>query len=151
MQNVKFLPKYLHFIKIFCIFAPQFEIVCDKYTKFVRQNQIFYIPKKYENENKTAQPLTFVEQQVCNQYAFGLTDKEVSDRLCKSLSTIKTHKRNIFRKLKINTTHEMVIFAICAYLNINWSPKIVRQKGLSIFASKQFLCHPTKFDSIPCS
>lgn len=130
-------------------FASSINICCGKYKYFARHFQIIYIPKKYENENKTAQPLTCVEQQVCNAYVYGLTDKEVSDRLCRSLSTIKTHKRNIFHKLKINTTHEMVIYAICAYLNIKWSPKIVKQNGLSLFTSKQFLCHPKSYDSVP--
>lgn len=119
------------------IFASSIIICCGKYKYFARHFQIFYLPKKYENENKTANILTSVELQICNAYVYGLTDKEVSDRLCRSLSTVKTHKRNIFHKLHINTTHEMVIYAICAYLNIKWSPNMVKQKGLLLFESKQ--------------
>lgn len=62
-----------------------------------------------------------------------MTDKEVADRLSKPIWTVKTHKRNIFRKLGINTTHEMVIYCISMFLEIEWSAALVHEKGLTIF------------------
>lgn len=79
------------------------------------------------------QGLTNIEWEVASEYCFGLTDKEVADRLHKPLTTLRTHKKKIFRKLGVNTTHEMVIYCITAYLNINWNARIIHEIGLTIF------------------
>jgi DNA-binding NarL/FixJ family response regulator len=42
----------------------------------------------------------------------GLSGKLIADRLCLSLRTVDWHKSNIFRKLGINSTLEMVRFAV---------------------------------------
>ena len=42
----------------------------------------------------------------------GLTAKEIADRLCLTSKTIEWHKSNIFSKLGINSTREMVRFAV---------------------------------------
>ena len=42
----------------------------------------------------------------------GLTAKEIADRLCLTAKTIEWHKSNIFSKLGINSTREMVRFAV---------------------------------------
>ena len=42
----------------------------------------------------------------------GLSGKLIADRLCISLRTVDWHKSNIFRKLGINSTLEMVQFAV---------------------------------------
>jgi DNA-binding NarL/FixJ family response regulator len=45
----------------------------------------------------------------CHQ---GLTAKEIADRLCLTAKTIDWHKSNIFNKLGINSTREMVQYAV---------------------------------------
>ena len=42
----------------------------------------------------------------------GLMCKEISDRIGLSINTINTHKKKIFKKLGINTTLEMVQYAL---------------------------------------
>jgi len=42
----------------------------------------------------------------------GLICKEVADRLKMSIHTVNTHKKNIFKKLGINNTMEMVQYAL---------------------------------------
>jgi DNA-binding NarL/FixJ family response regulator len=42
----------------------------------------------------------------------GLMCKEIADRLGISINTVNTHKKNIFQKLGINNTVEMVQFAL---------------------------------------
>jgi len=42
----------------------------------------------------------------------GLVAKEIADRLCISLNTVHNHKKNIFQKLGINSTLEMVQYAL---------------------------------------
>jgi len=41
-----------------------------------------------------------------------LLGKDIADRLCISLRTVNWHKSNIFRKLGINSTYELVQFAV---------------------------------------
>lgn len=42
----------------------------------------------------------------------GLQSKEIADRLCISPRTVDAHKNNIFKKLGINSTMEMVQYAL---------------------------------------
>jgi DNA-binding NarL/FixJ family response regulator len=42
----------------------------------------------------------------------GLMCKEIADRMGVSINTINTHKKRIFQKLGINTTIEMVQYAM---------------------------------------
>ena len=50
---------------------------------------------KFEDKNG----LTKREFDVLELLARGLTNKEISDRLCITISTLKTHIRNIYDKL----------------------------------------------------
>ncbi len=44
--------------------------------------------------------------------AKGLANKEIADRLCLSIHTVTTHRRNICSKLQIHTSAGLTIFAI---------------------------------------
>lgn len=77
--------------------------------------------------------LTDTEWRIARCYCHGLTDKEVAAKMLKPLWTIKTHKAHIFKKLGINTTHEMVIFCIAKCLNIAWNAKELHEQGLDLF------------------
>lgn len=52
--------------------------------------------------------LTYREVEIARLCAEGLLSKEVGERLGISQRTVETHKNNIFRKLGINTTPELV-------------------------------------------
>ena len=52
--------------------------------------------------------LTPREIEVAKYSAEGLLSKEIGDKLGISQRTVETHKTNIFRKLGINTTVELV-------------------------------------------
>lgn len=52
--------------------------------------------------------LTTREREVASLCAEGLLSKEIADRLNISQRTVETHKNNIFRKLDINSTAELV-------------------------------------------
>lgn len=54
--------------------------------------------------------LTKREKELITLFSEGLTNKEIADRLSVSSFTIDTHKKNIFRKLKIKNTVELVKF-----------------------------------------
>ncbi|PIQ48889.1 MAG: hypothetical protein COW03_07785 [Cytophagales bacterium CG12_big_fil_rev_8_21_14_0_65_40_12] len=46
-------------------------------------------------------PLTQMEKKVVSLISHGLSTLEIADRLCLSKSTVKTHRHNICRKLKL--------------------------------------------------
>ena len=52
--------------------------------------------------------LTTREREIARLCCEGLLSKEIADRLNISVRTVETHKNNIFRKLGINTTAELV-------------------------------------------
>lgn len=52
------------------------------------------------------------EIEVITFIAEGLTSKEMADRMFISEHTIKTHRKNIFRKLKVKDTNELIRFAM---------------------------------------
>lgn len=52
------------------------------------------------------------EVEVVEYLAQGLTAGEVADKMCLSVHTINTHRKNIFKKLKVNSTTELVRYAL---------------------------------------
>lgn len=57
-------------------------------------------------------PLTVREIEVVQLTAKGLIAKEIADKLNLSTHTIYTHRKNIMRKLKINTASELILYAV---------------------------------------
>lgn len=68
-----------------------------------------------EREAPQAQ-LTGTELAVLKAIAQGRTTKEIAAERCSSIHTINTHRKNIFRKLGVNTAHEAVKYAFRAGL-----------------------------------
>ncbi len=52
------------------------------------------------------------EKEILANLVKGLSNKEVGDRLCLSVYTVMTHRRNICRKLKIHSLSGLTIYAI---------------------------------------
>jgi DNA-binding NarL/FixJ family response regulator len=72
-----------------------------------------------ESENKKdAEPenygLTPSEIDVVKLIACGYSNKEIADRKNVSIHTITTHRRNVFRKMGVNNSSELIIAAIKA-------------------------------------
>lgn len=75
--------------------------------------------------------LSKVEEQIAETYCHGFTDKEVSEIVEKPVWTVRTHKKHIYSKLGISTTHELVLYMVAKYLNRPWDLSELRKKGLS--------------------
>jgi len=58
--------------------------------------------------------LTVAEIDIVRLIAEGLTTKEIASRKNVSFHTIMTHRKNIFRKARVNNASELVMFAIRA-------------------------------------
>lgn len=60
--------------------------------------------------------LSATEKEILRLTAMGKTVKEIANKRNSSAHTITTHKRNIFRKLKVNTSYEATMVAAKAGL-----------------------------------
>jgi DNA-binding CsgD family transcriptional regulator len=83
-------------------------------------NKIFkeLIPSGQNNLNKWLrfQSLTKREKEILKLIAHDLSNKEISDLLFISSHSVKTHRRNIYRKLDIHKTSQLVRIAIAMEL-----------------------------------
>jgi DNA-binding NarL/FixJ family response regulator len=69
-------------------------------------------------QQEEAQPalLTQTETEILKSIAQGKTTKDIAAQRFSSVHTITTHRKNIFRKLGINTAHEATKYALRAGL-----------------------------------
>lgn len=58
--------------------------------------------------------LTTTEQDILKLLALGKTTKEIAQERFSSVHTITTHRKNIFRKLEVNTVYEATKYALRA-------------------------------------
>ena len=67
-------------------------------------------------EEQHSKVLTHTEIEILRGVAQGKTTKEIANERYSSIHTVNTHKKNIFRKLQVNTAHEAVKYAFRAGL-----------------------------------
>ena len=67
-----------------------------------------------ESSWESTQPdqLSQREREIIGCIAKGMTSKDIADRLCISIHTVTTHRRNITTKLQIHTQAGLTIYAI---------------------------------------
>lgn len=76
-------------------------------------------------------PLSETERMVAEQYCHGLMDSEIAEKLSKPVWTIRTHKKHIYKKLGIATTHELVLYMVSVFVGKKWDAKEIRRAGLA--------------------
>ena len=81
--------------------------------RFVCQRAMEIILSQQQEEERL-EVLTSTEKEIAIAIAKGLTTKEISKERFSSVHTITTHRKNIFRKLGVNTAHEVVKYALRA-------------------------------------
>lgn len=59
-----------------------------------------------------SQNLTDRERDIIINVVKGFTNKEIADKLCISVNTVTTHRRNIAKKLDIHSPSGLTIYAI---------------------------------------
>lgn len=59
-------------------------------------------------------PLTATELAIAKAIAHGKTTKEIAAERFSSFHTVTTHRKNIFQKLKVNTAHDLMRYALHA-------------------------------------
>ena len=78
-----------------------------------RMTEILLTPAAPQNEDLH---LTKTETEILKDIAMGLTTREIAERRISSFHTVNTHRKNIFRKLGVNTVHEATRYALRAGL-----------------------------------
>ena len=91
------------------------QSVGQRNTRFLSQRVLEVILNQQQEE---AQPalLTQTETEILKSIAQGKTTKDIAAQRFSSVHTITTHRKNIFRKLGINTAHEATKYALRAGL-----------------------------------
>ena len=67
---------------------------------------VICITKRNDMEMIYANTLTSREKQIIEEVSKGLLDKEIASKICISTSTVKTHVKNIYRKLGVRNRVE---------------------------------------------
>jgi DNA-binding NarL/FixJ family response regulator len=71
---------------------------------------VFHLP--FEASDAEIQELTNREREILTLVANGLSNKDISDRLFVSELTVKTHLKNIFKKLSVNSRTQAILVGI---------------------------------------
>ncbi|MGN0212099.1 MAG: LuxR C-terminal-related transcriptional regulator [Muribaculaceae bacterium] len=69
-------------------------------------------PNDAANSIESPKTLSQREREIIEYVACGLSNKEIADKLCISIHTVTTHRRNISNKLQIHTPAGLTIYAI---------------------------------------
>jgi LuxR family transcriptional regulator of csgAB operon len=79
-----------------------------------RQILLRYIMNHVEGHKKDAGQsvqLTQREQQILSLMSAGVCNEEISDRLCISVNTVKTHMYNIYKKIQVSNRLQAALWA----------------------------------------
>ena len=88
----------------------------SRHTRYISQRALETIITQQQQEEETTSVLTTTEMEIVKAIAQGKTTKEIAAERFSSIHTVTTHRKNIFRKLGINTAHEAVKYALRAGL-----------------------------------
>ena len=88
----------------------------SRHTRYLSQRALETIITQQQEDEKADSILTQTETEIVKAIAQGKTTKEIAAERFSSVHTINTHRKNIFRKLGINTAHEVVKYALRAGL-----------------------------------
>ena len=89
----------------------------NRHTRYLSQRALeVIITQQQQEEDKSDNILTETETEIVKAIAQGKTTKEIAAERFSSIHTVTTHRKNIFRKLGINTAHEAVKYALRAGL-----------------------------------
>lgn len=87
----------------------------NRHTRYLSQRALETIITQQQEEDAPS-ILTTTEMEIVKAIALGKTTKEIAAERFSSIHTVTTHRKNIFRKLGINTAHEAVKYALRAGL-----------------------------------
>ena len=87
----------------------------NRHVRYISQRALEAIIT-HQNDDEKPGLLTATETEIVKSIAQGKTTREIAEERFSSIHTITTHRKNIFRKLGVNTAHEVIKYAIRAGL-----------------------------------
>jgi DNA-binding NarL/FixJ family response regulator len=90
-------------------------INCTMYGKKYYSDEVLDLLVNNKSERDEVAPgsgLTPAEIEITKLIASGMTTKEIAAQKHVSFHTVMSHRKNIFRKLNINNTSELIMYAI---------------------------------------
>jgi DNA-binding NarL/FixJ family response regulator len=88
-------------------------IAAAQHERYICQRALEAIISQQQEEEKP-DLLTATEVEIVRAIAQGKTTKEIAAERFASIHTITTHRKNIFRKLGVNTAHDVIKYALRA-------------------------------------
>ena len=88
----------------------------SRHNRHISQRALETIISHQQEEEERPSILTETETEIVRAIAQGKSTKEIANERFSSVHTITTHRKNIFRKLGINTAHEVIKYALRAGL-----------------------------------
>ena len=88
----------------------------SRLNRHISQRALEVIINQQQEEEEQHSILTETEKEIVKAIAQGKTTKEIANERFSSVHTITTHRKNIFRKLGVNTAHEVSKSALRAGL-----------------------------------
>jgi DNA-binding NarL/FixJ family response regulator len=88
----------------------------NRHGRHISQQALEVIIHHQQEEDEHPSILTETEIEIVRAIAQGKTTKEIANEHFSSIHTITTHRKNIFRKLGVNTAHEVIKYALRAGL-----------------------------------
>ena len=86
----------------------------EHHNRYLSQRALESIITQQQEEEKVNKILTQTETEIVKAIAQGKTTKEIAAERFASIHTITTHRKNIFRKLGVNTAHDVIKYALRA-------------------------------------
>ena len=86
------------------------------HQRYISQRALEVIINHQQAEEERPSILTQTETEIVRAIAQGKSTKEIAAERFSSVHTITTHRKNIFRKLNVNTAHEVIKYALRAGL-----------------------------------
>lgn len=83
-------------------------------SRYICQRAMETILVRQQEEEEHPDVLTATEMEIIKAIAQGKTTREIATERFSSIHTITTHRKNIFRKLNVNTAHEAIKYALRA-------------------------------------
>ena len=88
----------------------------NRHNRHISQRALEVIISQQQEDEERPTILTETETEIVRAIAQGKTTKEIANERFSCVHTITTHRKNIFRKLGVNTAHEVIKYALRAGL-----------------------------------
>ena len=82
--------------------------------QFISRKVQALLEEERKKGSEEVYPLTQTEKEILRSMALGRSTKEIAADRFLSVYTVATHRKNIFRKLKVNNAHEAIRYALRA-------------------------------------